>query len=128
MHRDRHARTARVDNDRRRRPSDGFRLRDGSRFLRVVDDAAASLPHRLAEPLAAAGFQVSEVPPGSSDDEDVQLATFAAGVLTVYRRPLELRAQDRGDLEDAVRIAIGEAVAKSLGIDDDLDDLYGDDG
>ncbi len=72
---------------------------------------------------------VDDIPPAdrTTPEGDVLLAELAGGVLTVYRRPLELRADSRTDLADAVRVAVGEAVARALGIDDDLDDLYGDD-
>jgi hypothetical protein len=44
----------------------------------------------------------------------------------VYRRPVEARAGSRNDLEDVLRVAIGQAVARGVGLDDDLDDLFGD--
>lgn len=124
MRRERHGRASRVDNDRRRRPSDGFRVRDGHRFSQVVSDAIATLPDRLAQPLARRRFLVEEVPDGVRPDGTVPLAVFTHEQLTVYRRPLEIRAENRGDLEAIVRIAVGEAVAEALGLDDDLDDLY----
>ena len=126
MRRDAHGRAARADNDPRRRPADGFRLRDATRFQRVVVDAIATLPGRLAGPLADARVVVEAVPPAGGEQADVPLARFRAPLLTVYRRPLESRASDRADLEEAVRVAVGEAVAAALGLDDDLDDLHGD--
>ncbi len=57
-----------------------------------------------------------------------QLADFSTDRLTVYRRPLESRADGRAELVAMVRLAVGEAVARALGIDDDLDDLFDDDG
>lgn len=126
MRDDRHGRVARADSDRRRRPSAGFRVRDTGRFAQVVTDAVADLPDRLAAPLAGARLSVLDVPAETTDEGRVVLARLHGSVLTVYRRPLEVRADTRGDLHDAVRIAVGEAVAEFLGIDDDLDDLYGD--
>ncbi len=128
MRSDRHGRATRADNDRRRRPHDGFRVRDAARFATVVEDAIATLPPRLADPLDDADVLVDDVPPPAATHPDgsVVLAVFRPPRLTVYRRPLEGRAESRGDLEEVVRLAVGEAVAFALGLHDDLDDLYDD--
>jgi predicted Zn-dependent protease with MMP-like domain len=130
---DRHGRAARSDNDRRRRPSDGYRVRDERRFLDLVEDVLATLPQRLLDAVASARVTVEDVPPppdphGGTPD-DIPLSAFdpaGEGTLIVYRRPLELRAVSRGDLDDVVRLAVGREVARVMGIDDDLDDLWGD--
>ena len=125
--RDRHGRTARADSDRRRRPAPGFRARNVGRFRQIVEDAVDTLPERLAAPLDDAELEIADVPPGGGDT--VSLAHFRPSprpaLLTVYRRPLESRAESRIELEEIVRIAIGEAIARALGITD-LDDLFGD--
>ena len=125
--RDRHGRLAAADSDGRRRPPPGYRVPSGRRFMQVVADAVGSLPSRLASPLYAAELAVEDIPP--RDWDGVALAEFrtASGgrpaMLTIYRRPLEARSDSRLDLIEAVRIAVGEAVARALGITD-LDDLY----
>lgn len=139
MSRDRHGRALRADGDPRRRPRDGFRARDAGRFRQIVLDAMSALPDRLGAPLDAADVIVADVPPIDEavpapplGPPAVTLATFDRDarprpLLTVYRRPLEIRAETRTDLEDVVKLAIGEAVARALGLDDDLDDLFGED-
>jgi predicted Zn-dependent protease with MMP-like domain len=125
---DRHGRGFRADNDRRRRPADGFRVRDTTRFAQIVEEAVSTLPARFAEPVEAAEVTVAAVPPESpSLAGQPLLADFSANRLTVYRRALESRAEGRAELVAVVRVAVGEAVARALGIDDDLDDLFDDD-
>jgi predicted Zn-dependent protease with MMP-like domain len=131
---DRHGRAARSDNDRRRRPSDGFRMHDAQRFAELVDDVLTTLPQRLLDAVAGARVVVDDVPPLPADQlvggaDDVPLARFepeAGGTLTVFRRPLELRAFSRDELDEVVRLAVGQEVARATGIDDDLDDLWDD--
>lgn len=124
---DRHGRAARADNDPRRRPSDGFRISGAQRFGRIVADAVASLPDRLQRPLRGARVRIVDVPevPQLAPDGDLVLADFAAGVLTVYRRPVEGRADSRTALEEILLFAIGQAVARAEGFGDDIDDLFG---
>ena len=124
---DRHGRAHRADNDPRRRPPDGYRVRTVSRFRRVVEDAVAALPSRLAQPLAGARLRIIEVPhePDLTAEGEVVLATFDAGVLTVFRRPVESRANSRTTLEEVLLVAVAQAVARSLGYGDDVDDLFG---
>lgn len=130
---DRHGRGYRADNDRRRRPADGFRVRDAARFAQIVEEAVSTLPARFAEPVEAAQITVAAVPPASPSFAGQPLAghpplaDFSANRLTVYRRALEFHAEGRGELVAVVRVAVGEAVARALGIDDDLDDLFDDD-
>lgn len=128
MSTDRHGRARRVDSDPRRRPSDGYRVRGSDRFRRVVGEAVAALPERFTQALRDARLRVEEVPgePMSEPSGEVRLATFDAHTLTVYRRPIEIRAEDRGALEETIMIAVGQAVARHLGWDDDIEELFGD--
>ncbi len=138
MRDDRHGRTARADNDRRRRPSDGFRVRDAARFERLAREALATLPEELLEHLDDAEVRVDDLPvlpsSGVGHSDEVPLAVFeraAAGRrprVVVYRRPLEARALDRADLTELLRSAIGHEVAEALGIDVDLDDEWDEEG
>jgi predicted Zn-dependent protease with MMP-like domain len=123
---DRHGRAARADNDPRRRPSDGFRAVTAQRFRRLVDAIVAGLPQRYAAPLTGATIVVEDLPPPPLVDREgeVLLARFDHGRLTVYRRPLEMRAESRQMLEDATMVAIAQAVARSLGFDDDIEGLF----
>lgn len=118
---DRHGRAHRADNDARRRPPLGFRVDGVSRFRRVLADAVAALPAPLAAPLEGARVVIEDVPPDPvvTVDGDLVLATFADDVLTVYRRPVELRADTRSGLEETLIVAIGQAVARALGYGDD---------
>lgn len=123
---DRHGRAWRVDNDPRRRPGDGFRVQGLRRFRRVVVDALASLPRRYASALVGAEIRIADVPPAPEPaDDEVVLATFSRGVLTVYRRAAETRSESRGELEQVLIVAIAQAVARHLGDSDDVDDLFG---
>jgi predicted Zn-dependent protease with MMP-like domain len=132
---DRHGRAARSDNDRRRRPPDGFRVHDARRFADLVEDVLATLPRILLDALSGARVVVEDVPPLGTrhlqESEEIPLARFEPApdaVLTVYRRPLEMRAVSRTELDDVVRLAVGEEVARATGIDeDDLGDLWDDD-
>lgn len=118
---DRHGRAHRADNDARRRPPLGFRVEGVRRFRRVIADAASALPAPLATPLEGARVVIEDVPPDPvvTVDGDLALATFGDGVLTVYRRPVELRAESRTGLEETLIVAIGQAVARALGYGDD---------
>lgn len=126
---DRHGRAARVDNDPRRRPADGFRLRGADRFRRVVGEVVSTLPERFVQALGGARLAVEEVPeaPMTDANGDIKLATFDGTTLTVYRRPIELRAENRGTLEETIVVAVGQAVARRLGWGDGIDDLFDDD-
>ena len=122
---DRHGRTARAYNDPRRRPSDGFRALTPVRFRKLVDDAISALPERYGSPLKGAMVQIADLPPPPMVDRDgeVLLATFDRRRLTVYRRPVEMRADTRAGLEEVVLVAIAQAVAQALGLDEDDDFL-----
>jgi predicted Zn-dependent protease with MMP-like domain len=137
---DRHARHRRPDPDRRRRPVDGARAPSGERFLRIVDDAVASLPREFLPYLENVQVTVEEVPPPDplGEGDEVLLGLYQ-GIprterdhgapalpdrITLFRRPLEARARDLRDLEELVRHTVIHEVAHHFGIDDDrLDEL-----
>jgi predicted Zn-dependent protease with MMP-like domain len=101
------------------------------RFDNVVLDAVEHVEERWREQLRGVDFAVEEVPPlsdvGPVDDEiesaGVPLARLLPGGrgqpprIVLYRRPLELRAIDREDLEDLVHDVVVEEVARFLGLD-----------
>ena len=71
-----------------------------------------------------AGIPVEDVPPEDEGTatEGVALVRAEPGVLVVYRRPVELRAEDEEDLADLVHELVVDAVAELLGVDpDDVD-------
>jgi predicted Zn-dependent protease with MMP-like domain len=96
-----------------------------------VLDAVEHVEARWREELREVDFAVEEVPPVDGtlrvDDEiesnGVPLARLLpAGQgmparIVLYRRPLELRALDREDLEDLVHDVVVEEVAHFLGLD-----------
>lgn len=109
-------------------------------FDQLVLAAVATVENRWPEELADVEFAVDEVPSVSGDeikpgpevilDGGVPLARFLApGVdqkgkptkarVVVYRRPLEIRAADAGDLEDLVEEVLVEQVTAILGEDDE---------
>lgn len=125
---DRHGRAGRADNDRRRRPSDGFRVRGLTRFERLTEDAIALLPGPIVDALKEADLVVEEVPPDPGPGEArIRLAEFTPATAsrraraTIYRRPVEARASGRAELLELMRSAIGREVAAALGLDIDPD-------
>lgn len=117
---DRHARATRVRADVRRRPADGFRLADRDRFAQVALMAVLSLPGAVGRAAAAAELVVADVPePGQPTALAVlELRPGGHHRLTVYRRPLELRADSKADLADLLREAVHAEVSGTLGLDD----------
>jgi hypothetical protein len=125
MHgRDRHARTAHADSDRRRRPSSGFRLRSPVSFDRVVRDALAEVAEPVAQALEGVPVDVIAIPDDERPQHSALVSVEGTGGrirrVLVHRRAAEQRAADRGDLTDLLRDALEVAVAGTLGID--LDD------
>ena len=137
---DRHARHRRRQADGRRRPNDGFRAMSAARFDRLVDQALLSMPPPLLQLLDNVQITVEEVPPGADHlgAEEVLLGLyegvprterdFGAAMLpdriTLFRRPLELRARSRRELAALVRDTVIHEIAHHFGIDDDrLDEL-----
>ena len=139
--RDRHARHRRRPPDARRRPSAGHRALSLASFDRLVDRAVASLPGPLRDRLDNVEITVEDVPPADAleDGQEIVLLGLYQGVpqtergwgdamlpdrITIYRRPLELRAMDRADLADLVRETVVHEIAHHFGIDDDrLDEM-----
>jgi len=138
--RDRHARHRRTDADHRRRPADGFRALDAARFERLASEALASLPGELPGYLDNVQVTVEEVPPPdpAGRGDEVLLGVYegvprterelgAAALpdrITLYRRPLEVRARTKHELYELVRETVVHEIAHHLGIDDDrLDEL-----
>ena len=138
---DRHARLRRRHPDPRRRPSAGHRALSAASFDRLVGDALASLPPPLLAELDNVEVTVEDVPPADAleDGQEVVLLGLYQGVprtergwdggmlpdrVTIYRRPLELRARSRQDLAAIVRETVVHEIAHHFGIDDDrLDEL-----
>ena len=104
------------------------------RFDGIVLDAVEHVESRWHDRLAAVDFAVEEVPPldpdGSATSWEDEISSagvplarlLAAGPgrrarIVIYRRPLELRAVDREDLEDLVHDIVVEEVAHFLGMD-----------
>lgn len=102
-----------------------------ARFDEIVLDAVEHVEERWRDRLSTVDFAVEEVPPlddgGGWDDEissaGVPLARLRSSGpgrrarIVIYRRPLELRAVDRDDLEDLVHDVVVEEVAHYLGLD-----------
>ncbi|MBV9097984.1 MAG: metallopeptidase family protein [Frankiaceae bacterium] len=109
------------------------------RFDNLVLDAVEHVEERWLDQLRSLEFAVEEVPPPKAppamDDEiasaGVPLARLlpASGTtparIVIYRRPLELRAIDREDLEDLVHDIVVEEVAHYLGLSPDVVDPEG---
>jgi len=127
---DRHGRALRADNERSRRPSDGYRVRDARRFGRLVEEAVDALPDALLDAVDDAELVVEEVPPADPADDEPPLAAFSPARrgrrarVTVYRRPIELRAVSRGELAELIRLAVGREVATALGLEAEFDDWW----
>jgi predicted Zn-dependent protease with MMP-like domain len=106
------------------------------RFDNIVLDAVEHVEARWHDQLRGVDFAVEEVPPLDPqlrfDDEiesaGVPLARLLPAAqgepprIVLYRRPLELRAIDRDDLEDLVHDVVVEEVAHFLGLDPEIVD------
>jgi len=110
------------------------------RFDGIVLDAVEHVETRWRNELKALDFAVEEVPPLDLpmpvEDEIASAGVPLARLLpptggqparvVLYRRPLELRALDREDLEDLVHDIVVEEVAHFLGLDPEtVDPGYG---
>jgi predicted Zn-dependent protease with MMP-like domain len=109
------------------------------RFDSLVLDAVEHVESRWHDQLRGVDFAVEDVPPLDDQPYDDEIAS--AGVplarvlpsrggepprIVLYRRPLELRADDRLDLEDLVHDIVVEEVAHFLGLDPEtVDPGYG---
>ena len=101
------------------------------RFDGIVLDAVEHVETRWRNELKALDFAVEEVPPldlpmpveDEIESAGVPLARLLPATggqparVVLYRRPLELRALDREDLEDLVHDIVVEEVAHFLGLD-----------
>jgi hypothetical protein len=109
------------------------------RFGDLVADAVDRLQPRWSDRLQAVDIEIVDSPPVSAQDvaegAEVVLAecrteTPAPGgrpvaVVTVYRRPVELRAPDRPARVDLLRDLVAEQLAEVLGVaPGDLDPGY----
>jgi predicted Zn-dependent protease with MMP-like domain len=111
----------------------------GERFDDLVRDAISGLEQHWSAELEGVEFAVEDVPaPGTGFDEGVVADETAGGPVplgrllpgdkatpprvVVYRRPLEARANDRGDLGDLVHEVVVDQVAQLLGLDPDVVD------
>jgi predicted Zn-dependent protease with MMP-like domain len=104
-------------------------------FDDLVLDTVERLEHQHATELASVEFAVEDVPGDLEgyesdvlEDRRVPLARLLPGRpgrhgtpprIVLYRRPLELRAEDRDSLAELVHDVIVEQVANLLGIDPD---------
>ena len=137
---DRHARHRRADSDRRRRPTDGYRVRSPRRFERLVDDALSSLPPKILSWVDNVQIVVEPVPPSNvmGEGDEILLGLYQ-GVprtarvdggmhlpdrITLYQRPIEARVASKDELSELVREVVVHELAHHFGIDDDrLDEL-----
>lgn len=94
-------------------------------FDDLVLDAADRLRPHLGTRYAELEFAVEEVPPSDPapwEEQSAPLGRLLRATSTqphrvvVYRRPVELRAQDVHDLADLVREVVTEQVAALLGV------------
>lgn len=132
---DRHARHRRRPPDPRRRPTAGHRALSTAAFDRLVDRAVDSLPGALLAYLDNVQVTVENVPPADAleDGHEVVLLGLYQGVpqterewgaamlpdrITIFRRPLELRARNAHDLAELVRETVVHEIAHHFGIDD----------
>ncbi len=128
---DRHARRRHRVADPRRRPVDGYRLAGGTRFDRLVGEALAELPAPVLEHLQQVELRLADLPPPPEDGEEEQVtltryqpAGPTPARLTMFRRPIEMRAHSKPELLRLLREVLVREVAHQLGIDDDgLEDL-----
>jgi len=106
------------------------------RFDDLVLDAVEDLERRWSRLLEGTEFAVEDVPPSSPapwEHGGVPLGRYFpadAGLparIVVYRRPVEQRAIDAGDLADLVHDVVVEQVAHLLGrAPEDVDPGFGD--
>lgn len=136
---DRHARRRHRVADPRRRPVDGYRLAGASRFDRLVGEVLADVPATVLDHLQQVELRLADVPPapGPGEVEDVLLARSEPpgqvtggrrggppARITLYRRPIEVRAHSKPELIALLREVLVRESARQLGIDDDrLEDL-----
>ncbi len=105
-------------------------------FDDLVLDAVEHLESRWGAQLERVQFAVEDVPPprllGRDAAEPVPLGWFVAATASapaqviVYRRPIEARALEAGELAELVHDVVVEEVAELLGLDPEtVDPHYG---
>lgn len=105
------------------------------RFDNIVLDAVEHIEVRWRNEMRTLDFAVEDVPPldvALVEDEIQSAGVPLARLLppggglparvVLYRRPLELRALDRDDLEDMIHDIVVEEVAHFLGLDPEIVD------
>ena len=128
-----------LEQDLRLRPALPIARSRSQQFDELVLDAVERVESRLDDGLDRVEFGVEDVPPVAATespvwdgdvlaDGDIPLSRVipAGGAapprVVVYRRPVEARATDPGDLGDLVFDIVVEQVARLLGLDpDELD-------
>lgn len=110
-------------------------------FVDSVEDVVDELAERWPAELEKVDFSIEDVPPAgretAPDDQvnssGVPLASVirqpgARARVVIYRRPLELRSEDRIELAQLAHDVVVEAVARLLGLDPEtVDPGYGED-
>ncbi|MFP5225092.1 MAG: metallopeptidase family protein [Actinomycetota bacterium] len=118
---------------RRRRGSSwadkvGGQVAARQRFEAMVQDALDELPAMFQEQLDNLAIVISDTgDPGMlglyegipSTLRDGSYSGVLPDVITIYRRPLEMRAKDEASLAREVRITVLHEIAHHLGIDDE---------
>jgi predicted Zn-dependent protease with MMP-like domain len=105
------------------------------RFDRLARDAVDHVEHRWRRQLADVDFAVDLVPPtdaasaeGAVESDGVLLAQIVPDRarqkthIVFYRKPIELRARDKDDLEDLVHDVVVHVIANFLGLEPDVVD------
>lgn len=102
------------------------------RFDDLILDAVELLEGRWADELGAVDFAVEEVPPVSAEDFAQDQAACCTHVplsrvvpsahgsrprVVIYRRPLETRADDAGELGSLIHRVVVEEFANLLGLE-----------
>lgn len=94
------------------------------RFDAIVLAVARDLEERWREHLGLVEYAVEDTPQlPEHDAEVVPLASLVRGTgsrpsrIVVFRRPIEHRAETRGELEQLVLLVVVDQVAELLGID-----------
>jgi predicted Zn-dependent protease with MMP-like domain len=103
---------------------------DRERFDALVLDVVTQVDERWSDRLGLVEYAVEDAPqiPDDWTTETVPLSSLVRGTgatptrLVLFRRPLEHRAETRGELEALVLTVVVEQVAELLGIDPELVD------
>jgi predicted Zn-dependent protease with MMP-like domain len=103
---------------------------DRERFDSLALDIVTQVDERWSERLGLVEYAVEDAPqiPDDWTTETVPLSSLVRGTgatptrLVLFRRPIEHRAETRGDLEALVLTIVVEQVAELLGIDPELVD------